>query len=736
MDMFYGLVRVGAAIPPVRVADFTFNRQQSFDLWRSAHEAGAVVVFFPELGLSAYTAGDLHMSQHLLAATLDALQWLTAQGEREQLQTLAFFGMPLYVHPGVYNAAVAVQGGRILAAVPKAYLPTYSEYYEHRQFRSGRLVPPTTMIDVVGQRVPFGMDVLFRADGVPGLVVGVEGCEDLWVQLSPSAFQVSAGAIICGNLSSSSFLVGKGETRHQLCWKASYPGKCAYVYSAAGPGESSADLAFDAHALIYENGQCLAESRRFSREPQLILADVDLELLLHERSSAGTFGDCAEYHASRQPDYRFVSFTAHRPASFRPLRRQIERHPFVPKDPETLGTRCWEVFEIQTNALLTRMQHMNTDHLVLALSGGRDSTLAALACANALDQLGRPRGNLHCVSMPGFGTSEHTRAASRRLARALGASFDDEDIREECFLILRDQRHPAASGYLDSVREQDREPVLSRQKPMNTRQMRDHGRRRTDDGDGATSNTSAFQRSSTTVLNGFSSFLSAHPDLADVELENVQARVRTLRVMTKANRYHGIAVGTGDLSEKALGWATYAGDHISMYDVNCGIPKTLVEFVIRWVANERVQTWSAEGQASEQLRAALFDILAAPISPELLPADAGGRISQLTETAIGPFELHDFFLYWFVRHGARPSRILLLAEEAFGVEYEPEELRKWLAVFLQRFFDSQWKRDCTADGPKVGAVALSPRGDWRMPSDAVVQSWIEELEQTAGGPNA
>ncbi|MBI3972423.1 MAG: NAD(+) synthase, partial [Chloroflexi bacterium] len=678
-------VRIAAAVPPVRVTDFTFNREQTLALWQRAHDEGAAVVYFPELGLSSYTAGDLLMDQHLLAACLQSLRWLLREGERRDLRPLAFVGLPLFVHPGVYNVAAGIQGGRVLGVVPKAYLPTYGEFYERRQFREGRHVPPGQTIDVLGQQVPFGLDVLFSAENVPGLIIGVEVCEDGWVHLSPNAFQASAGATVCGNLSSSNFLLGKAETRHQLCWKASQPAKSAYVYTAAGPGESSSDLAFDAHALVYERGNCLAESKRFSREPQLITADIDLEQLLHARLSTGTFGDCAEDYRRA---FRHVSFTAHQPASFRPLRRPLDRHPFVPKDPATLATRCWEVFEIQTNALLTRMQHFGNERLVLAISGGRDSTLAALACANALDQLGLPRHNLLCVSMPGFGTSKQTRDAAKALATALRASLEEEDIREECFLILREQRHSATERYAAWLEDEGREHSLD-----------------------------TFVR-----------FLSARPELGDVELENVQARVRKLRVMTKANRYRAVEIGTGDLSEKALGWSTYAGDQIALYDMNAGIPKTLVQFVIRWVANERVQTWSAQG--GHELRAVLFDILEAPISPELLPPGAEGQIAQLTESTIGPYELHDFFLYWFVRHGTRPERIRFLAEQAFEGEYTPEEIRKWLVVFFQRFFFSQWKRDCTADAPKVGEVALSPRGDWRMPSDAVVKAWVEQVEET------
>jgi NAD+ synthase (glutamine-hydrolysing) len=678
-----GYVRVAAAVPPVRVTDFRFNREQTLDLWRRAHAEGVGAVFFPELGLAAYTAGDLHLDSHLLQQASESLAWLLAAGEREALRPLAFVGVPLYVHPGVYNCAAVLQGGRLLGIVPKSYLPNYGEFYDKRQFREGRYVASGASVEVAGQETPFGTDLLFAAGNVPGLVVGAEVCEDAWVQLPPNAFLASAGATVIGNLSGSPFRLGRGEARHQVCLRASGPGICAFVYSGAGPGESSSDVAYDSHAMIYENGQLLAESQRFSRQPQLVIADVDLEGLLHARAKYGTFGDNA-LHLARP--MRRVSFEAHLPASWAPLRRPLDRHPFVPKDTATLATRCWEVFEIQTNALRTRMEHFGNTRLVLSLSGGRDSTLAALAGANALDQLEQPREHLLCVSFPGLGTSQHTRDASRDLAQALGATFEEEDIREECYLILRDQGHPAALAYARSL-----------------------------DAAGDGHSVDAFVR-----------FVGQHPELTDVEFENVQARVRKLRVMMKANRHRALELGTGDLSEKALGWSTYAGDQIAMYDLNPGIPKTLVEFVIRWVANERVQTWSASG--GEHLRAVLFDILEAPISPELLPVNAEGRIAQLTESAIGPFELHDFFLYWFVGHGARPGRILFLADQAFGGEYDREAIRKWLLVFFRRFFGHQWKRDCTADGPKVGDVALSPRGDWRMPSDAVVRTWIEEIE--------
>lgn len=683
---FSGFVRVAAAVPRVRVTDFAFNRTQTLALWEQASAEGCAAVFFPELGLSSYSAGDLLMDRQLQQSALDSLQALLEAGAQRNLQTLAFVGLPLFVHPGLYNVAAAIQGGRLLGIVPKCYLPNYREFYEQRQFREGREVAPGRQIQVLGQSVPFGTDLLFAAENMPGLVVGAEICEDGWVHVSPNALQASAGATVCGNLSASDFTIGKGELRHRLSWKASDPGKCAYIYTAAGPGESSSDLAYDAHALIYENGRCLAESQRFCRESQLIKADIDLDLLLHERLSTGSFGSCAREH---ERPFRQIPFVAHAPTNAAKLYRTVERHPFVPRDPATLSTRCWEMFEIQTNALITRLEAIGAQHLVLGLSGGRDSTLAALACAAALDQMGLPRERLHTLSMPGFGTSQRTRDASRGLAQALRVGFEEQDIRGECLVVLREQGHPLAVGY---------ERWLAEDKRADTPEQ-------------------------------FVRYLGQNAEQGDVEFENVQARVRTLRLMTRANRYGGLVIGTGDLSEKALGWSTYAGDHIAMYDLNAGIPKTLVNFIIRWVATEQVKHWNAGDEGA--LRQVLFDILEAPISPELLPLGAEGEIAQLSETKIGPYELHDFFLYEFIRHGTRPRRLLRLAEIAFADSYSTEELRKWLIVFYQRFFNNQWKRDCTADGPKVGTVALSPRGDWRMPSDARVQAWIDDLQPSA-----
>lgn len=665
-----GFRRISAAVPECRVADFEGNRAHTLALWAQAHDQGDAVVIFPELGLSGYTARDLFMDQHLLEACERSLLALVEASV--DLAPLAVVGLPLRVGSGLYNVAAAIQGGRLLALVPKAYLPNYREFEEARWFRPGTDVAPGTMAQIGPHAVPFGMDLLLCADDDPDLVVGLEICEDYWVHVPPSVYQISAGATVICNLSASNFIVGKAELRRLLARSASDRGKCAYLYVAAGPGESSTDLAFDADAFICENGRVLAESTRFLRGNQLVTCDIDLELLVRERLSTTSFGDCSR--ENRKP-FRRVEFTAGTAKGA--LRRTVAAHPFLPSDPKTLATRCWETFEIQSNALATRMKAIGRPKLVLGVSGGLDSTHAALVAAAALDLLGQPREDLVCVTMPGLGTTRGTRTNAEVLSACIGGQFRTLGVSESSRLVLSQIGHPAAQG------AQTVEALLDA--------------------------------------------IKAAPEQGDITLENVQARLRTLLLMSVANQVGGLVVGTGDLSEKALGWSTYNGDHMSMYDVNAGIPKTLIQFVIRWVAQERAQTWSS-GEALDTLRATLFAILDTPISPELLPADADGQIAQLTEARIGPYELHDFFLYHFVRHGARPGRVLDLATVAFAGRYDTATLKRWLTVFFKRFFWSQFKRSCTPDGPKVGNVALSPRGDWRMPSDARVDSWLAQIE--------
>jgi len=685
-----GFVRTSVAVPVVAVADPKENGARTLTLWRQAHDAGSAVVVFPELGLSSYTARDLFFDDTMAAAIDAALRELVAASRA--LQPLALVGMPLRTPRGLYNVAVAIQGGRILGVVPKSYLPSYREFEEKRWFREGRDVEAGTTCTLLGESVPFGTDLVFAArdhdddvrEGSGGLrddvIVGVEVCEDYWVQVPPSSRLVGEGATIICNLSASNFTIGKADLRRLLAQSQSDRGKCAYLYVAAGPGESSTDLAFDADAFICENGALLAESQRFARTPQLVSLDVDVDTLRHERLQTSSFGDCAE---ENRLVVRRVPFVLPPSSSTKGLMRPVAPHPFIPKDPRTLATRAWEIFEIQTNALATRLQALTTTtwspKLVLGISGGLDSTQAALVAAAALDLCGRPRTDLIAVTMPGLGTSSGTKDNAVKLGEALGATVRTISIADMSRVVLGAVGHAAAVDggvVVDSV-----QALIER------------------------------------VRND--------PRLGDPSLENVQARLRTLVLMTIANQSGGLVIGTGDLSEKALGWSTYNGDHISMYDVNAGVPKTLIQFVIKWVANERIGTWTS-GDATV-LKETLFSILDTPISPELLPTDAEGQIAQLTEERVGPYELHDFFLFHFVRHGSRPGRILDLARVAFAGRYDDDTLKKWLTMFLTRFFAHQFKRSCTADGPKVGLVALSPRGDWRMPSDARVRAWLDDV---------
>ena len=665
---YRGFARVSAAVPECGVADLAGNASRTLELWQRAHEQQSSVVIFPELGLCAYSVRDLLLNRQLQDAVLRQLERL-AQASR-LLRPLALVGLPLRFEGALYNVAVAIQGGRLLGAVPKSYLPSYREFEEARWFRPGHDIVGAS-VSLCAQQVALGTDLLFEAANQPELVVGVEICEDAWVQCSPGAYQVGAGATVVCNLSASNFTLGKSEVRRRIAASASSCGKCAYVYVAAGPGESSTDLAFDADAFIYENGEQLCASQRFARQGQLMTADVDLQLLQHERISTGSFADCAvrERRAFRRLSFEAAPFTP-------PLRRGVSAKPFLPNDTETLSRRCWEVFEIQSNALATRMRGAGIEKLVLGLSGGIDSTHAALVAVNALSLLNLPRSNLHCVGLPGLGTSERTRDNAEALCRALGVSAQIIDIVEATHLVLGAVEHQAVQGV------EEARALVSR--------------------------------------------LQQRPQLGDVALENVQARLRTLLLMTLANQNRGMVIGTGDLSEKALGWSTYAGDQIAMYDVNAGVPKTLIQFVIRWVCNERLDAWGVAD--SKGLRSALSRILDTPISPELLPPTELGGITQRTEDTVGPFELHDFFLYHFVRHGAGVGRILDLAQIAFAGSYDLGQLKHWLRVFLGRFFSNQFKRSCTPDAAKVGPVALSPRGDWRMPSDATVGGWLTAVD--------
>lgn len=644
----FGFVRVAAGVPRVRVADTAFNAAQAAALARAAHEAGVHLLVLPECALSGYTANDLLQQRALLDGARAALLALCA--ETASCDTVIIAGLPLALDNQLFNCAAVLLHGAVLGIVPKTFIPGYKEFYEQRWFTSGADALAES-VDLGGVSVPFGTDLLFRAEGPASFAFGVELCEDLWSPVPPSSMHALAGATLLCNLSASDELVAKADYRTQLVRQQSARCIAGYVFASAGTGESTTDVVFGGHAMIAENGVMLAENARFEREPVLLIADVDTARLLHDRRTTTSFSTAAAEHA---PSCRIVDFSLQQSRWQTPLRRSITPLPFVPADPAERATRCAEIFNIQTAALAKRLEHCSMRRVVLGVSGGLDSTLALLVAVTTFDLLGYDRRDIHALTMPGFGTSSRTRSNVDALCAALGVSCEAIDIRPVCTQIFKDIGHD--------------------------------------------------------------------PQQHDVTYENVQARARTLLLMNRANQLGALQLGTGDLSELALGWCTYSGDHISMYNVNCGVPKTLVRYVIAWVA---------ETHCDPRARQVLTDVLDTPISPELLPPGADGAITQKTEDAIGPYELHDFFLYHTVRCGAPPRVTLLLAAQAFQGRYTREVILHWLRVFYTRFFAHQFKRSCVPDGPKVGSVSLSPRGDWRMPSDASPATWLAELNSLA-----
>jgi NAD+ synthase (glutamine-hydrolysing) len=669
-------VRVAVAIPPVRVADPDFNCAKTLTLIGDAVERKAALVLFPELGLSAYSCDDLFHQRALLDGCLAALGRIVEATRR--LPIVSVVGMPLEVNHLLYNCAVVVSRGRILGVVPKTYLPGYREFYEVRQFSGGDIASQQE-IELAGERkVPFGSRLLFRAEQQPNFVFHVEICEDLWVPVPPSSYAALAGATVLLNLSASNITVGKADYRRTLVSSQSARCLAAYLYSAAGWGESTTDLAWDGHAVIYENGNLLAESRRFANEPQLVVSEIDLERLAQERMRQTSFGQNARLAREEIGRFRTVDLELELARTGRLLPERVyERFPYVPADPARRDERCSEVFEIQVQGLATRLQAAGIERVVLGISGGLDSTHALLVCAQAMDRLGYPRTNVLAYTMPGFATGERTLEHARRLMGAIECQARELDIRPSALQMLKDIGHPYAQGRA----------------------------------------------------------------VYDVTFENVQAGERTSHLFRLANLNRALVIGTGDLSELALGWCTYGvGDHMSHYAVNASVPKTLIQHIIRWLA----QTNRLGAEAS----ATLLDILATPISPELIPGDDDGKGSapmQDTEQEIGPYELHDFALYYILRFGYSPSKIAFLAYCAWHDlkrgswpdippedrhRYDIGDIKRHLRTFLHRFFKlSQFKRSCIPNAPKVGSGgSLSPRGDYRAPSDSEATAWLGELE--------
>jgi NAD+ synthase (glutamine-hydrolysing) len=645
----HGFVRVALATPAVRIGDPAANREATLALMREAARRRAVVAVFPELGLSAYTCEDLFHQQALLRSAEDALAWLLAQSRGLPLAT--FVGLPVALDGLLYNCAALICGGRLLGVVPKTYLPNYREFYELRQFTPADAAARDT-VTLAGQRAPFGNNLLFRADGQPGLVLAAEICEDLWVPVPPSSLAALAGATVIANLSASNVVIGKHQYRRELASNQSARCIAAYLYSAAGAGESTTDLAWDGHAMAYENGTLLAESRRFAAEPQLTLADVDLDRLAADRMRQNSFGESVRQHRPAIARFRAVEFPLALPRGRIALERVVPRYPYVPSDPATRDARCEEVYRIQVQGLATRMRAARKGRLVIGVSGGLDSTQALLVCARVMDELKLPRRNILAYTMPGFATTTRTRSTAWQLMRTIGATAEEVDIRPSCMQMLKDLRHPFARG-----------------------------RKR-----------------------------------YDITFENVQAGERTSHLFRLANQHDALVVGTGDLSELALGWCTYGvGDHMSHYNVNASVPKTLIQYLIGWVAQS--------GQFGAEVNRALARVLATEISPELVP----GR--QSTEEVVGPYALQDFHLYCTLRFGYAPAKVAYLAWNAWRGDYPLAVIRKWLRVFLVRFFaTSQFKRSALPNGPKIGSGgSLSPRGDWRAPSDGNAEAWLADL---------
>jgi NAD+ synthase (glutamine-hydrolysing) len=674
----HGFVRVAVCIPSVRLGNPTENARRTIAFAQRADEAHAAIVVFPELGLSGYSNEDLFHQEALLDAVQAGLADVVESSR--SIDSLLVVGAPLVVEQKLFNCALAVHRGAILGVTPKTYLPNYREFYERRQFTSG----PQALsreLTLLGARVPFGNDVLYDVKSMRDCTVHVEICEDVWVPVPPSSFAAMAGATVLLNLSASNITIGKADYRRLLC--ASQSSRClaAYAYAAAGSGESTTDLAWDGHGMVYENGQLLAETKRFAGDEQMIVADVDLERLVQERVRMNSFNDAVLEMRPRMAAWRHVEVPFEVPDAEVRLQRRVERFPYVPADPAARDERCREAYNIQVQGLASRLTSTGISRAVIGISGGLDSAQALIVTVRAMDRLGLPRSNVLGFSLPGFATTERTRRNALALMRALRITVGEIDIRPSCLQMLKDLRHPYADG----------QPVY------------------------------------------------------DITFENVQAGERTSHLFRLANQHQALVVGTSDLSELALGWCTYGvGDQMSHYSVNASVPKTLIKYLVGWVIGGE--------EFDEATTGALQSILETDISPELIPGEErAAQPAQMSERVIGPYELQDFFLYYISRFGHRPSRVAFLAGHAWddreaGVwpedipqdqrsEYDRAAIKHWLAVFLRRFFEtSQFKRSALPNAPKVGSGgSLSPRSDWRAPSDGHADAWLEELEREVPG---
>lgn len=637
--MKYGFVRVGAAVPKLKVANCEYNAAQIIELIKKAEKECIKFLVFPELCITAYSCGDLFHQDVLVKGASKQLKNILEN--TKSIDLIAMIGMPVSLNNQLFNCAVVIQSGKILGVVPKTFIPNYSGSYEERWFATGSKALGDN-IYICEQNVPFGVDILFENSD---LCFGIEICEDLWVPVPPSSYQCMHGATLIFNPSASNELIGRYENRRDLVRQQSSRCIAGYVYTSSNTNESTTDMVFGGHALISEYGSILSESKRFLDDEQLVYSDIDIQKLMNDRRKNTSFME-----GSVDRKYRRVHFEQSESQSVE-LARYIAPHPFVPSDIVNRDTRCKEIFSIQTSALAKRIKHTGLKNSVIGISGGLDSTLALLVIAKTYELLGISSSNIIAVTMPGFGTTNATYTNAMELMKAMNVSIREINIKEACIQHFKDIGHDV--------------------------------------------------------------------DVHDVTYENVQARERTQILMDLANKLGGLVIGTGDLSELALGWCTYNGDHMSMYSVNCSIPKTLVKFLVKWVADNMVD---------KNVKDILDRILDTPISPELLPPSAEGEINQKTEDILGPYELHDFFLYHMIRYGASPKKIVYLAQKAFNGKYSSEDIKYWLKIFIKRFFTQQFKRSCLPDGPKVGTISLSPRGDWRMPSDADAYVWLKELD--------
>jgi len=668
-----GFVRVAACTPRITVADPMSNAQETLALMREGQTRHIDLMLFPELGISAYAIDDLLLQDALLDGVEAALKELVDASRA--LAPVFILGAPVRRNGRLYNCGVVISRGKILGVTPKSFLPNYREYYENRWFAPG-VGAVGLDVALAGQTAPFGVDLIFAAADLPDFIFHLEICEDIWSAAPPSTQGALAGALVLCNLSASNIVVGKADDRALLCTSQSMRCQAAYVYSAAGPGESTTDLAWDGQATIHEMGVLLAQTDRFPSASQMAVADVDLERLRLERMRTPTFNSAAAACAHPERTFRRVTFEHHPSYANNGLERAIDRFPFVPDILTRLDRDCFEAFNIQVQGLTKRLQVTNGERVVIGVSGGLDSTHALIVAAKVFDALGLPRKNILGFTMPGFATTAGTKSNAWALMNALGVTGEELDIKPAARLMLEDIGHPFAQGKA----------------------------------------------------------------VYDVTFENVQAGLRTDYLFRLANQRKAIVLGTGDLSELALGWCTYGvGDHMSHYNVNGSLAKTLIQYLVRWVVKTR--------QFDEAVAATLLSILDTEISPELVPAHADGEI-QSTQAKVGPYELQDFHLYYITRYGLRPSKVAFLAWHAWRDAahgswpphfpddarhaYTLAEIKKWLAVFLFRFFEiSQFKRSALPNGPKVVSGGnLSPRGDWRAPSDGNARLWLDELQRS------